>query len=219
MTKNNSPARPTIGIVGAGKLGITLAQLLRQAGLPVLISSSRPAAENRLTVSVLAPGAVAASTNQLAAQADIIILALPLGKFRQLPAQLFDGKIVIDAMNYWWEVDGPRADILPDGQASSQAVQDWFAGARVVKAFSHMGYHHLRDEARPAGTPGRKAIAVASDNANDAAATAALVDHAGFDPLILPNLASGQRLEPGQPGFGVNLTRSELAQLLLPSAS
>lgn len=169
MTKNNPPAHPTIGIVGAGKLGITLAQLLRQAGLSVLISSSRPAAENRLTVNVLAPGAVAASTNQLATQADIIILALPLGKFRQLPGGLFDGKIVIDAMNYWWEVDGPRADILPDDEPSSQAVQNWFAGARVVKAFSHMGYHHLRDEAQSAGAPGRKAIAVASDHARDAA--------------------------------------------------
>lgn len=212
-----TPKQPTIGIIGAGKLGITLGQLLRQAGLAVLISSSRPAAENRLTVNFLVPGAIAADTEQLAKDADIIILALPLGKFRQIPADLLDGKLVIDGMNYWWEVDGPREDILPDDQSSSQAVQDWFSGARVVKGFSHMGYHHLRDSARPAGAPDRKAIAVASDHPDDAATVSQLIDQAGFDPLLLPNLAAGRVLEPGQPGFGVNLARDELEKLLLPS--
>lgn len=210
---NNTPL-PTIGIVGAGKLGTTLAQLFRKANYPVLVSHSGKAEDIRLTVEVLIPGATAVTTSDLAKQADIIILALPLGKFHTIPRDSFDGKLVIDSMNYWWEVDGPRNEILPDEQSSSRAVQEWFTGARVVKALSHMAYHDLRDTARPQGDSERKAIAIASDSKADEATAATLVNAAGFDQVMLGSLDAGSILEPGNPGFGVSVGSKELHQLL-----
>lgn len=204
----------TLGIIGAGKLGITLAQLALKAGYRVYIAGSGDPAKIALSVEVLAPGAVAAATATVTSKADIIILALPLGKFRQLSPDQFTEKLVIDAMNYWWEVDGPRTDILPDTQSSSEAVQAHLAGSRVIKALSHMGYHDLYDEARPAGASGRKAIALAGDATDDIAAVSGLVNHLGFDPLAIGPLTAGRQLEPGHAAFGADVDQAALRQLI-----
>lgn len=207
----------TVGLIGAGKLGITLAQLARAAGYQVRIAGSGAPDKIALSVHVLAPGAQAATSRE-AAGADIVILALPLGKFRQLPVDELAGKLVIDATNYWWEVDGPRGEIVPDEQSSSQAIQAFLAKSRVVKALNHMGYHDLHDEARPHDTPGRKAIAIAGDEPAAVETVAHFVDTLGFDPLHIGNLAAGAILEPGHPAFGADLARVELEKVVRNSA-
>lgn len=203
----------SLGIIGAGKLGMTLAQLALRAGYKVYISGSGSPDKIRLSVDALAPGAVAVTTKELVGQSDIVVLALPLGKFRQIPPAELTGKLVIDATNYWWEVDGPRDEILPSEQSTSEEIEAYFSGARVVKALSHMGYHHLHDEARPAHAKGRKAIAVAGNEKGDVEVVARVVDDLGFDPLYIGQLSKGRRLEPGSPAFGANVGRKELSEL------
>jgi predicted dinucleotide-binding enzyme len=80
----------------------------------------------------------------------------------------------------------------------------------VVKAFNHMGYNNLEDEARSADAPARKALAIAGDDPADVAVVAAPVDALGFDPVPAGPLAEGVRLEPGTELFGANENAAEV---------
>lgn len=203
-----------IGILGAGKLGITLARIARHYGFDVNIAGSGSANKIALTAEVLAPGTNAMSSEDVVRNSDIVILALPLGKFRTLPKRALEGKLIIDAMNYWWEVDGSRDDILPSDQSSSEAVQEFLTGSRIVKAFNHMGYHDLFDEHKPAGAPNRKAIAIAGDDSKFVDEVSKLVDQLGFDPVVIGGLADGSKLEPGTNMFGANVDASGIRRLI-----
>lgn len=204
----------SIGILGAGKLGITLAQLALKAGYDVYIVGSRDPASIALTVEVLAPGARAVTSADAARKADIIILALPLGKYLMIHKEELKDKLVIDAMNYWWEVDGIRDDLTNPVTSSSEIIQAYLDTSRVVKAFNHMGYHDLFDEARPQGAAGRKAIAVAGDDAQDVEIVEGFINTMGFDPVYIGTLNEGIRLEPGGEIFGANVSKEELKALV-----
>ena len=204
----------TVGILGAGKVGIVLAQLALKAGYEVLISGSGSVEKIALTVEVLAPGAKAVTAAEAEAKADLVILALPLSKYETIDRSGLDGKLVLDAMNYWWEVDGIRTDLTNPLQSSSELVQRFLSNSQVIKAFNHMGYHDLFDESAPAGTPKRKALALAGDDDAAIATVRSFIDDLGFDSLYVGPLANGIMLEPGSEVFGANVTLPELQAMI-----
>lgn len=203
----------SVGIVGAGKLGIVLAQLSLRAGYTVYISGSGSPDKIALSVETLAPGARTGWTADVVMHADIVVLAIPLKNFRGLDSEVFRDKLVIDAMNYWWETDGPIEDILPAGSSQSEAVQAHFMHSSVVKGLNHMGYHHLLDAVDLAPELGRKAIAIAGDDMMGVERVEQFVESLGFDVLLLGGLAQGKKLEAGKPVFGAHVALAELKQL------
>ena len=199
-----SDPKPILGILGAGKLGTVLAQLALKAGYTVYIAGSGTVEKIKLSTEVITPGAVAVTADEAITRSDVVILALPLSKYKNLPVDLLQGKLVIDAMNYWWEVDGamPEIDTSP---SSSEMVQAFLPNSRVVKALSHIGYHDLFDDTRVPGASDRKAIAIAVDHLQDTKLVANIVDDLGFDPVLIGNLSEGKKLEPGNPLFGASV--------------
>jgi len=208
-------SKPVIGILGAGKVGTVLGRLFLAAGYPVVLSGSGAASKIALIVDVLVPGARVATSEEVAREADIVILALPLGKYLTIPREELRGKLVLDAMNYWWEIDGHRDDLSDPRVSTSELVQGYLAESRVVKAFNHMGYHDLDEGPRPTGTPGRKALGIAGDDADDLATVAALVDAVGFDPVTVGTLRDSISLEPGSALFGANFEKQAVRDAVL----
>ena len=130
---------------------MALARAALAAGYEVAVASSGPAERIALSVDVLAPGAVASTVDSVVDFADVIVLAVPAHRFRQLPSDLFDGKILVDAMNYWPDTDGEDPELAAADGGSSVVVQAHFPGARVVKSLNQLGYHELDEYPRDPG--------------------------------------------------------------------
>jgi predicted dinucleotide-binding enzyme len=204
-----------LGIIGAGKLGTTIARAAIAAGYDVAISGSGPADDIALTIDVLAPGARAVTTDEVIRHADIITLAVPTHRFRELPRDLFAGKILIDAMNYWEPVDGVDEELAAAAHGTSIVVRERFASAHVVKSLNQLGYHELDEHRRPQDAPDRVAIGAAGDDRAAVRAVLQLIDRLGFDAVDAGPLENGLALQPDGSPFAVTHSAAELSKLLL----
>ncbi|WP_430868824.1 NADPH-dependent F420 reductase [Demequina aurantiaca] len=194
-------------------MGAAVARLSLAAGYDVAIAGSGAPESIATLVRHEAPGATAVTAAD-AARADIVVLAIPRGKFRALPVEALAGSLVIDAMNYWWEYDGAVPELSDPLTSTSQTLQSFLVGARVVKTLNHMSVYALEHEALPAGASGRKALAIAGDDPRDVAAVCAYVDAIGFDPVVAGDLSTGVMLEPDTALFAADETAEEVRAIL-----
>jgi len=203
--------KPVVGVVGAGKLGTALAKAAVTAGFDVWMTS-RDVGSTKLIAEVMAPGVQVGTMAEVSARAEIILLTVPIHSFQEIPSHSFDGKVVIDATNYWEPVDGPIERYGVDRSKTSALVQAHFSGARVVKGLNQLGYHDVEDGARAPGTPDRLGVAVAGDDGKAKVVAMGFIDQLGFDPVDAGALVHGERLGPGGPAFGALLSAKDLAQ-------
>ena len=176
-------AESRLGIVGAGKIGTAIARAAVGGGYDVAISGSGAADRIELIVEVLAPGAQAVTTEAVVRHADLIVLAVPMHRFRDLSHDLFAGKILVDAMNYWEEIDGLDEELAAAPCGTSVVVQEWFPSSRVVKSLNHLGYFKFEQGRRPRGAADRLAMAAAGNDPEAVAAVLQLIDRLGFDAV------------------------------------
>jgi predicted dinucleotide-binding enzyme len=211
---SSEAAHRRLGIVGAGKAGTAIARAAVARGYDVGISGSGPAERIDLVVEVLAPGARTLSTDEVVRFADLVVLAIPMHRFRELGRELFAGKILVDAMNYWDEIDGVDEQLATASAGTSMVVQEWFSSARVVKSLNHLGYFKFDQSRRAPGTPGRIAMAAAGNDRAAVAAVLQLIDTLGFDAVDAGSLEAGLALQPGGPVFGEGHSAEELSNLI-----
>jgi predicted dinucleotide-binding enzyme len=180
------------------------------AGYPVSVAASGDPQKIALIAQVVMPGAAPEWAADAVRDADIVVLAIPLNRFRSLDRSLFAGKIVVDAMNYWAPTDGTLAEFEDGSMSTSEIVQEHLKDSSVVKTFNHTGYHDFEEDRRRAGDPDRRAMGVAGDDVDAVEVVASLVEAMGYDAVRLGELRTGRILEPGGPAFGARLTRDEL---------
>ncbi|WP_435091643.1 NADPH-dependent F420 reductase [Micromonospora aurantiaca (nom. illeg.)] len=191
-----------IGIIGSGHIGGTLTRRLRSLGHDVAVANSR--GPQSLTDLAAETGARAVSVEEAVQGAELVVIAIPLKAVPQLPAALFDGKLVVDADNYYSQRDGDIPELLDRSLSSSRWTADHLKGARVVKVFNNIQAAHLMDEGKPAGTAGRIALPVAGDDADAKRIVMELVDELGFDPVDAGTLDESWRQQPDTPVYGTD---------------
>ena len=128
----SAPAR--LAVLGAGHVGPVIARLALKAGYPTAIATSGDPDALALITELLIPGAQPRWAADAVADADIVVLAIPLHRFLDIDPTPLRGKLVVDAMNYWPASDG-ALEVLADG-ASSELVADVQAARERIYAHS-----------------------------------------------------------------------------------
>jgi predicted dinucleotide-binding enzyme len=200
---------PRIAVLGAGHSGPVIARAAVEAGYDVSIAASGDPARIALIARVLAPGAEPRWAADAVAEADVLVLAIPIHRFAAFDPALVAGKVVIDVMNYWPPVDGFQAMFEDRTRGSSEIVQERLAESTVIKTLNQLGYHQLDEERRPEGSPERRAVGVAGDDPDAVDVVADIVERIGFDTVRLESLRAGRLFEAGGPVFGASLRRPE----------
>lgn len=200
----------TIGIIGSGNIGSAVARAAIAKGDDVVIANSRGPESLKDLVADLGPHATAATVADAAAAGDLVLVAIPLAAITALNAADFDGKIVIDANNYYPQRDGQIAELDDESSTTSELLQRHLPGAKVVKAFNHIMAAEILSTATASGTERRRALIIAGDDQAAKDAVAAFIDAIGFDVLDIGPLAEGWRIQRDTPGYVQRLDRNGL---------
>jgi predicted dinucleotide-binding enzyme len=192
----------TIGLIGSGKIGGTVARLAVRAGYDVVVSNSRGPETLADLVAELGPRARAATPAEAGQAGEMVVVSIPLSAYRSVPVTPLAGKIVIDTNNYYPQRDGQIPELDDESATTGELLQRHLPTSKVVKAFNNINFKHLLSLARPAGAPDRSALPIAGDDAEAKAAVAAFLDAIGYDTVDAGPLAEGWRFERDTPAYG-----------------
>ena len=191
----------TLGIIGSGMIGGTVARLSVAAGYRVVVSNSRGPETLAELAAELGPLATAGTTEQAAAAGDLVLVSVPVKAFGDIPVKPLAGKPVLDTGNYYPQRDGHIAELDTGALTSSGLLQRDLPDAQVVKVFNNIVFKHLGSLARPHGAEDRSALPIAGDSAAAKATVTAFLDSIGYDAVDAGPLADSWRQEPGTPVY------------------
>lgn len=201
-----------IGVIGSGNIGANAAKLFAVAGHKVVISNSRGPETLEGLVEEIGPGVRAGTVEEAAGFGEVVMEAIPFGRYGELPAERLSGKIFITASNYYPGRDG---EVELGGLASGELIQKHLPGARVVKAFNTIHFGRLRDNGRPdAPVEERETVFVAGDDEEAKGIVSGLIEEIGFAPVDTGTLAESRRQEPGSPVYNVPMRPDEAREAL-----
>ncbi|WP_249998629.1 NADPH-dependent F420 reductase [Actinoplanes sp. M2I2] len=201
-----------IGIIGAGKIGSTLAHLFVDAGHDVAVANSRGPDTLRDLESDLGEHGHAATVEEAARYGEIVVVTIPFGHYRDVPADDLAGKTVIDTANYYPELDGHLAELDEGRTTSSELMQQHLGDAHVVKAFNAMRFDHLREFGREGGANHRYGIPVAGDDPAAKRQVFDLVEQIGYEPVDAGRLADGRKFQPRTAVYTADLWAGDLRE-------
>ena len=192
----------TVGFIGSGDIGRTVAQLAVRAGHQVVLSNSRGPVTLMDTAAELGPRASAATSEEAAAAGDIVVVTVPVSAFPHVPAAPLAGKTVIDTCNYGPERDGHIPELDSNSLTSSELLLRHVPNALLVKAFNNIFFKHLLSLARPSGATDRSYLPIAADSAPAKATVTAFINSIGYDVVDAGTLADSWRQSTGTPVWG-----------------
>ena len=192
----------TVGIIGSGMIGGTVARLSVAAGHQVVLSNSRGPETLDELIAELGPLARAATAGQAGEAGDLVVVSVPVKAFGDVPVKPLAGKPVLDTGNYYPQRDGHIAELDTGAATSSELLQRHLPDSQVVKVFNNIFFRHLRSLARPHGAEDRSALPIAGDDPAAKTAVTAFLDSIGYDAVDAGPLAESWRQEPGTPAYG-----------------
>ncbi len=202
-----------LGIIGAGYIGRAVARLAVSRGHEVMISNSRhPRTLTSAMVSLRCNIGFAADAAQFG---ELTLLAVPFFAISDLDPAAFAGTTVMDACNYYPGRDQAVPTLDQETTTTSEIVQRHLADAKIVKAWNAILERDIEPDAKPAGTPGRRALPIAGDDEDAKQRVTAFFDDLGFDIIDAGPLAQGWRFERAQPAYCVTLDRAGLQAALV----
>lgn len=187
-----------IGILGAGKVGITLAAKYAAAGHEVLVANSRgPQSVSEIFSKIVEP--VTAATVAEVVQCEVVLLATPWLKVPDVlsPSLSWKGRILVDTTNIYASCKNELVIADLNGDYGSEIVARLAPDARVVKAFNTLPFDVMF-----APTPAnmKRVLFIAGDDQAAVETVANLVAEIGLQPLVAGELsAAGRQMELGAP--------------------
>jgi 8-hydroxy-5-deazaflavin:NADPH oxidoreductase len=192
----------TVGFIGSGHIGSTVARLAVAAGHQVIMSNSRGPQTLTELAGELGSLARPATGEQAAAGGEIVVVTIPLRAYAGIPAAPLAGTPVIDTCNYYPQRDGQIAELDNESLTSSELIQRHLAAAYVVKAFNNIFYRHLLSLARPRDAADRSFLPIAGDDGAAKTTVTAFLDSIGYGAVDAGALAESWRQQPGTPVYG-----------------
>jgi predicted dinucleotide-binding enzyme len=192
----------TVGIIGSGMIGGTVARLAVGAGYDVVLSNSRGPRTLQELVTELGPRARAGTREEAAADGDLLLVSIPIKAYPSLSGLPFASKVVMDTGNYYPQRDGDVRELSAKRLTDAEYLVRYVPGAEVVKVFNNIFYRHLLNLARPDGAADRSALPIAGDSATAKAVVTEFLDSIGYGVVDAGSLSDGWRQQPGTPAYG-----------------